>query len=189
MLSVIRRDSEGAASATGVENQVLVGAAWRMDDVTLRTFEAADLPWLVEQHGLHYARAEGFDATFGALVQEILEDFVATHDPARERGWIAMQGDQRLGSIFCVTAGETTAKLRLFLLTPEARGKGLGKRLLACCMGFARDHGYEDMQLWTHESHHAACALYKATGWNLIDSKPVHSFGVDLVEQSWHIDL
>lgn len=160
-----------------------------MTDVHLRKFKASDAPWLVHQHGELYARDEGFDETFGPLVAGILKDFIASHDPVRERGWIAIEGDQRLGSIFCVSAGETTAKLRIFLLTPDARGKGLGKRLLQTCMDFARDAGYRDMQLWTHESHKAACALYEAFGWTLVDSKPVLSFGVDLVEQSWRVDL
>ncbi|AAV95047.1 GNAT family N-acetyltransferase [Ruegeria pomeroyi] len=160
-----------------------------MDTPVLRLFRPDDAPWLVEQHGVHYARAEGFDDSFGPLVARILDDFIADHDPDRERGWIAEADGQRLGSIFCVRLDETTAKLRLFLLVPEARGRGLGRRLLDTCMGFARDKGYTQMQLWTHESHRAACALYAATGWQLTDSKPVHSFGVDLVEQSWKITL
>ena len=95
----------------------------------------------------------------------------------------------RLGSIFCVKLDEKTAKLRLFLLVPEARGKGLGKLLLQACMGYARATGYRRMQLWTHESHRAACALYTAAGWRCVASKPVRSFNVDLIEQSWEIDL
>lgn len=160
-----------------------------MSDATLRRFEAADAPWLTRQHQSLYARDEGFDDSFGALVAEILADFIAGHDPARERGWIAEADGVRLGSIFCVAAGPATAKLRLFLLTPEARGKGLGRRLLANCMEFARDVGYRDMVLWTHESHRAACALYAAAGWRITESKPVHSFGVDLVEQTWAVTL
>lgn len=160
-----------------------------MSEITLRAFTPEDTDWLVRQHSEHYARSEGFDDSFGVLVREILGDFVADHDPARERGWIAMQAGQRLGSIFCVAAGDSTAKLRLFLLTPTARGRGLGKRLLRTCMDFARSAGYADMKLWTHESHRTACALYAATGWTMVDSRPVHSFGVDLVEQTWTIRL
>ncbi|WP_158964627.1 GNAT family N-acetyltransferase [Chachezhania sediminis] len=158
----------------------------------LRPFTAADKDWLVERHQTLYREAEGFDDTFGPLVAEILTAFLADHDPARERGWIAAEGDTRLGSIFCVAAGPdrpSTAKLRLFLLEPASRGKGLGKRLLGTCMEFARSSGYADMVLWTHESHRAACALYAGAGWELVDSKPVRSFGVDMVEQSWRIDL
>ena len=160
-----------------------------MTDVTLRPFTPDDAPWLVERHGTLYAEAEAFDDSFAPLVAGILEEFVATQDATREAGWIAVEGDQRLGSIFCVSAGPHTAKLRMFLLVPEARGKGLGKRLLSTCMAFARTSGYREMVLWTHESHRAACALYTQFGWTLIESKPVRSFGVDLVEQSWRVDL
>lgn len=160
-----------------------------MDDIELRRFQDTDTEWLVAQHRDHYAREEGFDDSFGDLVAEILDDFNATHDPTCERGWIAEQGGRRLGSIFCVRRGPGLAKLRLFLLTPGARGKGLGKRMLRTCMDYARDRGYREMQLWTHESHRAACALYAAFGWDLVESKPVHSFGCDLVEQSWKIAL
>ncbi|MCE8554932.1 GNAT family N-acetyltransferase [Ruegeria pomeroyi] len=160
-----------------------------MDTITLRPFRPEDAPWLVERHGTLYAQDEGFDDSFAPLVAGILDDFIANHDPDCEQGWIAEADGQRLGSIFCVRLDDTTAKLRLFLLVPEARGRGLGRRLIDTCMGFARSKGYVQMQLWTHESHRAACALYAATGWQLVDSKPVHSFGVDLVEQSWKITL
>ena len=156
-----------------------------MSDVVLRPFEPSDTDWLVERHGTLYARDDGFDDTFAPLVRSILDAYCAAHDPACEQGWIATEGDRRLGSIFCVRLDAETAKLRLFLLVPEARGKGVGRRLLDQCMGFARDTGYTGMQLWTHESHRAACALYSRVGWTLTESRPVRSFGQDLVEQTW----
>ncbi len=177
------------AIAQRLENQDADAVRCIMNNAKIRPFCALDVPWLVEQHGTLYERDEGFDETFAPLVQRILEDFVATHDPEFERGWIAEQEGQRLGSIFCVRLDDSTAKLRLFFLVPEARGMGLGKRLLYTCMDHARAVGFAQMSLWTHESHRAACALYKATGWHLAGSKPVHSFGVDLVEQSWKIRL
>lgn len=160
-----------------------------MKDAVIRPFRPEDAAWLVERHGTLYARDAGFDATFAPLVAEILDDFVTGHDPRCEAGWIAEAGDVRLGSVFCVRLDETTAKLRLFLLVPEARGQGLGQRLLETCMGYARERGYRSMQLSTHESHRAACALYARNGWRLVTSRPVHSFGCDLVEQSWEIAL
>ncbi|WP_136443049.1 GNAT family N-acetyltransferase [Pacificoceanicola onchidii] len=157
--------------------------------VTLAPFSPDDIDWLVEAHQSQYAQDEGFDESFGALVAQILNDFAADHDPERERGFIAWEDGQRLGCIFCVRLSDETAKLRLFFLTPDARGKGLGKRLLQANMDFAKDAGYRRMELWTHESHRAACALYAAHGWVLRASKPVTSFGVPLIEQAWDIDL
>lgn len=158
-----------------------------MEQVEIRKFTPADRDWIIRQHGTHYARAEGFDDSFGVLVGEIVDAFIAEHDPAREAGWIAVDGDERLGCIFCVAVDDDTAKLRLFLTTDAARGKGLGKRLLKTCMDFAQAQGYRGMTLWTHESHRAAGALYARTGWTLVSSKPVTSFGQKLVEQHWTI--
>ena len=160
-----------------------------MTGIVLRDLEPEDLPWLVERHATLYAEAEGFDDSFGPLVAQILDSYQRTHDPECERAWIAVEDGRRLGSIFCVRQDATRAKLRLFLLVPEARGKGLGKRMLATCMAYARAQGYAGMSLWTHESHRAACALYAAAGWRLTASHPVHSFGVDLIEQAWEIDF
>ena len=111
------------------------------DDVTLRAYGPGDFDWLVDLHGRHYAEAEGFDGTFAPLVATILRDFEAEQDPICERGWVAVRGGARLGSIFCVRLDAETAKLRLFILSSEARGAGLGKRMLQTCMGFARDAG------------------------------------------------
>lgn len=159
------------------------------DAVTLRDYRAGDADWLVPLHAMHYAREEGFDARFGRLVASILGQFERTRDPSCERAWIVERTGVPLGSIFCVRVDAETAKLRLFILAAEARGQGLGRRLLEACMGWAREKGYRRMVLWTHESHEAACALYAGTGWRLVRSTPVHSFGVDLVEQAWEVDL
>ena len=160
-----------------------------MTAVVLRPFAADDLTWLVEEHAKAYREAEGFDESFGPLVASILTGFLATQKPEKEAGWIAGKGEDRLGSIFCVRLDPQTAKLRLFLLLPEARGLGLGRRLLETCLGFARDAGYARMQLWTHAEHEAACALYARYGFARVSSVPVRSFGRDLTEEQWEISL
>ncbi|WP_281992452.1 GNAT family N-acetyltransferase [Sulfitobacter geojensis] len=160
-----------------------------MNDIEIRKFCAQDRDWLVAEHRDAYAQAEGFDDSFGVLVAGILDDFLREQKPEHEAGWIAWQQDQRLGSIFCVRLDGETAKLRLFLLSEKARGKGLGQRMLDHCMGFARARGYRQMKLWTHESHRAAGALYAKNGWQLMSSQPVVSFGQPLIEQHWEILL
>jgi GNAT superfamily N-acetyltransferase len=160
-----------------------------MRQIEIRPFCTSDRDWLVAAHAEVYAREAGFDDSFGVLVAQILDACIAQHDPEAERGWIAWEGETRLGSIFCVRLDATTAKLRLFLLTPQARGQGIGHRLLQTCTGFARDCGYADMQLWTHKSHEAACALYKRNGWSLGAEKPVLSFGQPLIEQTFTLAL
>jgi GNAT superfamily N-acetyltransferase len=155
-----------------------------MSEIELRTFTATDRDWLVDIHQQTYEREEGFDASFGVLVGDIVDAFIADHDETCERGWVAWDGDVRLGSIFCVRLNESHAKLRLFQLSPAARGRGLGRKLLETCTDFARARGYQGMQLWTHKSHEAACALYLRNGWQIVDERPVVSFGVPLIEQT-----
>ncbi len=160
------------------------------DGVTFRDLEIGDGGWLVERHAVLYARDDGFDASFEALVAEVLAAYIRTRDPASERAFIAVADLRRVGSVFCVRSDEPgVAKLRLFLVEPDWRGRGLGQWLLDACLGFARAAGYRRLRLWTHESHRAACALYARNGFRLVDSRPVRSFGQDLVEQSWEIDL
>lgn len=161
------------------------------DPVVLRDLRPGDAGWIVQRHAELYAADEGFDASFEGVVARILADFLETREPGVERGWIAEAADgRRLGCIFCVRgAAEDVAKLRLFLVEPEARGLGLGRRLLTACLDHARAVGFGRMTLWTHESHRAACALYASAGFVLTASHPVRSFGQDLVEQAWERDL
>ena len=156
-------------------------------EYAIRPFAAEDADWLTGQHAEHYRTVEGFDDTFGPLVASIIAGFLDDHDPAREAGWIAHHGAARLGSIFCVAQDAQTAKLRLFYVVPQARGTGVAQALLTTCLTFAQASGYGGMTLWTHESHRAAGAIYARNGFARVDAKPVHSFGVDLVEETWAI--
>ena len=155
----------------------------------LRDLVPGDAGWIVERHGALYARDEGYDTSFEALVAEIMAEFLRSHDPARERGWIAWGDGRRLGSVFCVARGPETAQLRLFFLEPEARGLGLGRQMLDACLGFARDVGYRELVLWTHESHAAACRLYERAGFEKTGSRPKKEFGQETVVLDYRIDL
>lgn len=157
--------------------------------IVLRDLAPGDAGWIISRHGALYAADEGFDMSFEALVAEILAAFLRNHDPSRERGWVAWQGERRIGSIFCVRLSDKVAKLRLFLLEPEARGLGIGRQLLTACMAFARQSGYTQLTLWTHECHRAACALYAASGFRIVAQTPNCSFGQEVVEQEWQIEL
>ncbi len=158
-----------------------------MEEIVLRKMRASDAGWLIRAHGVLYRRQEGFDESFEPLVAGIVADFLKDHDPARERGWIAERGGRPLGSVFCVDGGQGMAKLRLFLILPQARGSGLGHRMLAGVLCYAKDRGYRGLRLWTHASHRAACALYEKHGLKIVSSQPVRSFGCKLIEQTWEI--
>jgi DNA-binding MarR family transcriptional regulator/GNAT superfamily N-acetyltransferase len=155
----------------------------------LRAPEAGDYGWIVERHGALYAQELGWDETFEAEVARIVGEFAASRDPDRERAWIATLGDERVGSVLCVRTDDRVARLRLLLVEPVARGLGIGARLVAECVEFARHAGYRELTLWTNDVLVSARRIYEAAGFRLVDSEPHRSFGRDLVGQDWSLRL
>ena len=170
----------------------MLAAIERNGETTIRRLgRPGDLGWVVMAHGEVYAREFGWDASFEALVAGIVADFARRHDPAREAAWIAELDSQRVGCVFCVADPEhaNTALLRILLVDPEARGTGIGGRLVDACLEFARGAGYARMRLWTNHPLAAARRLYLERGFQLIAEEPHHSFGVDLVGQTYELGL
>lgn len=160
-----------------------------MNRPVIREISASDRNWVLEQHKEIYMLGHGFDDSFETLVAKILDDFFDKHDSTYERGWIAEEDGRPLGAVFCMRIDERTAQLRLFFLISEARGKGLGREMMQTLIRFAKIAGYQEIRLWTHQSHEAACALYRATGWRCIEEKPTVSFGKNEVIESYVLGL
>ena len=155
----------------------------------LRPPRAGDLGWIVERHGALYAAEYVFDETFEALVAEIVAQFVREFDPKRERCWIAERQGERVGCAMVVQASPTTAKLRLLLVDPTARGLGIGQRLVTECVAFARERGYAKITLWTHDILLAARRLYAAAGFRCVMQEPQKNFGREMVTETWDLEF
>jgi GNAT superfamily N-acetyltransferase len=158
--------------------------------VTIRELgKPGDLGWVIKAHGEQYADEFGWETSFEALVARIVADWANGHDAAREAAWIAEQDGERVGCVFCVTDDVETARLRILLVDPKARGQRVGTRLVDTCLDFARAAGYRRMVLWTNHPLVAARAIYLAAGFELTGEEPHHSYGVDLVGQTYARDL
>jgi DNA-binding MarR family transcriptional regulator/GNAT superfamily N-acetyltransferase len=168
---------------------LLAGTPTATRQVVLRDPVPGDIGWVVQQHGALYAREYGWDMRFEALVAGIAADFVRKFQPAWEKCWIAELDGERVGAIFVVRKSATTAQLRMLILTPQARGLGLGARLTDECIAFARAKGYRKMVLWTNSCLTAARAIYAKRGFRLVKSEPYEGFGQQLVGETWELRL
>ena len=153
--------------------------------VVLRPPRAGDFGWVVQRHGALYAREYGWDATFEARVARIVADYVTSDEP-HKAAWIAELDGERVGSIACSRGrDDKVAQLRLLLLEPRARGRGVGKRLVTECVEFARSAGYTSMELATYNVLEAARGIYRKAGFEIVESEPAHHYGHDLVGEIW----
>jgi DNA-binding MarR family transcriptional regulator/ribosomal protein S18 acetylase RimI-like enzyme len=157
--------------------------------IVLRAPRPGDMGWVIEAHGRLYFDERGWDERFEALVAGIAKDFIEKLDPARERCWIAEMDGERAGCVFVVKKNRSTAKLRLLLVDPRARGRGLGRRLVQECIAFARAKGYRKLVLWTQSNLAAARAIYAKTGFRKVKEEKHASFGVKLTGEYWELAL
>lgn len=158
--------------------------------IILRAPQPGDMGWVVQQHGEVYAREYGWNADFEALVADIMAKCLRHWQPEWERCWMAEVDGQRVGSVFVVRKSKTVAQLRMLILTPEARGLGLGARLTDECIAFARSKGYKKMMLWTNSCLTAARSIYAKRGFKLVKSEAYEGFGQKgLVSETWALTL
>ena len=157
--------------------------------ILLRPHHAGDMGWVTSANATLYAQEYGWDMSYEALVARITADFIDNFDARRERCWIAEIDGERIGSVFVVRKTDAIAKLRLLIIDPKARGRGLGKHLVEECLRFAKDAGYTSMTLWTQSILVAARGIYARAGFKLVAEEPHHSFGVDLVGETWERDI
>jgi GNAT superfamily N-acetyltransferase len=145
--------------------------------------------WVVQRNGALYAEEFGWDASYEALVARIAADYVEKRNPEAEAAWIAEVDGVPAGCVFCVREDATTARLRLLLVEPWARGLGIGGRLVDEVLRFARRAGYTRITLWTNDVLTDARRIYQRAGFTLDDESPHRRFGKNLMSQNWSRDL
>lgn len=189
LLDAVPADDRARLLGAMRDIEAILTPAERTPLVVIRAPRTGDLGWVVRRHGELYEEEYGWDETFEWLVAGIIGDYARAHDPARERVWIAEVDGRPAGCVFCVRENEDTARLRLLLVEPSARGLGLGTRLTRECLDFAKDAGYRRVVLWTNDILVAARKIYQRAGFTLVKQENYRGFGHDLTGQDWTLEL
>ncbi len=177
------------AAMRTIERTLDTGPARVEPFIIIRGHQPGDLGWVVHRHGALYSQEYGWDERFEGMVAQIVADFIRNYDPTRERCWIAEMDGQAVGSAFVVQAPDGAAKLRMLIVEPRVRGMGLGTHLVRECIRFAERTGYNKLMLWTNSCLDQARQIYIRAGFTLVESERHHSFGHELVGETWELPL
>ena len=189
MLGALASDDQTRLVAAMQTVKAMLTGRHEDEAYTLRPHQPGDMGWIVSRHGVLYAEEYGWDERLEAVAAEIVAAFLRNFDPERERCWIAERDGERLGCVMLVKETARTARLRLLLVEPRARGLGIGARLVDECVAFARAAGYRQITLWTHTVLAAARRIYQGAGFRLVKTWHHDEFGKTLESESWELTL
>lgn len=182
-------DQERLVSAMATIEKVLGAPCDEEARVLLRAARTGEMGWILQRHGVLYAIERGWDARFEAIVARVVAEFLTRHEPDRERCWIAELEGAPVGSVMLTRKSATVAQLRLLLVEPSARGRGIGRKLVQECVRFAREAGYHTLSLWTDSSLSAARRLYEEAGFRRVRTERHSEFGEGLTAETWELAL
>lgn len=158
-----------------------------INDITIRTdLRSGDLGYVTYLHGILYQQEYGYGIEFESYVAAGLCEFYKNYNPERNRIWVCEHNGQMIGFLLLMDRGEM-AQLRYFIIRPEYRGTGLGKKLMELYMVFFYQCGYRSSYLWTTHELDTAAHLYQKHGFKLTEEKESTAFGKPLVEQKYEL--
>jgi peptidyl-dipeptidase Dcp len=164
-----------------------MGSNVSLNDITIRTdLRSGDIGYLIYLHGILYNQEYGFGVEFESYVAAGLHEFYQRYNPDIDRVWVCEHNGVMIGFLLLMHRDEA-AQLRYFLICPEYRGIGLGKKLMELYMDFFNHCGYKSSYLWTTHELETAINLYRRYGFKLVEEKESTAFGKPLFEQKYEL--
>lgn len=161
-----------------------------LSDIKIRTeLKPGDIGYIIYRHGDLYSKEYSYGIEFESYVAEGLSDFYKNYDSSKDRVWVCEYNEKIVGFLLLMHKGDDIAQLRYFLIEPEYRGIGLGRKLMNLYMGYLYDRGYKESYLWTTHELSAAAYLYKKAGFKLTEEKDSTAFGKQLREQRYDLKI
>jgi peptidyl-dipeptidase Dcp len=158
----------------------------RLEDISIRnTLIPGDLGYVIHLHGLLYGIEYGYGIEFETYVALGIYEFYKNYDSKKDRVWICEHNKKIIGFLLLIHRENNAAQLRYFLIKPEYRGIGLGKKLMALFMDFLHSHHYRSAYLWTTHELSVSAFLYRRHGFKLSEEKESTTFGKPLREQRY----
>ena len=161
-----------------------------LENIVIRTeLRAGDIGYITYLHGVLYKREYNYSISFESYVAAGLHEFYQQYNPLKDRVWICEHRGKIIGFLLLMHRQSNTAQLRYFIIDPQYRGIGLGKKLMTLYIEFLRQSGYTSSYLWTTNELSAAAHLYTRHGFRFTEEKESTAFGKALKEQRYDLSL
>jgi peptidyl-dipeptidase Dcp len=161
-----------------------------LNDIQIRTvLKPGDVGSITQLHGWLYGKEYGYGVAFETYVAQGLYEFYKNYDAQKDAVWICEHKDRIIGFLLLMHRENKVAQLRYFILLPEYRGLGLGKKLLDLFMEFLKEKNYSSAYLWTTNEQVEAASLYTKYGFVPVEEKPSTAFEKELTEQKYILHL
>ena len=158
--------------------------------ISIRTdLRSGDIGYIIYLHGSLYEKEYHYSIRFETYVAKGLYEFYNEYDPGKDCIWICEHNNSIVGFLLLMHRENHAAQLRYFIILPEYRGIGLGKKLMDLFITWLNEHDYRSAYLWTTNEQLAAASLYKKYGFSLVEEHESTSFGKLLKEQRYELIL
>lgn len=192
LLTPLNEDQQKALAAAmkTIRNILSEDSAITAEDISFRRqLQPGDAGYLIHLHGSLYAKEAGYNLEFETHICKTFYEFLEAYNTSKDQVFLALHGTQIVGSVAVSGLSRYIVQIRWYLIHPDFRGLGLGKKLLQDALAFCREKGYQKVYLMTTNRQTTAIGIFKKTGFRKTGDKQMNMWGQHLYEERYDMDL